>query len=90
MASFRMVRFLSSNSRKVMWSETWPGMAKTVFELVVLARRARVELTSVVRAAWETSYCWRASSVLRGRPDQTTDSGSTGGTKRVDSPEAMS
>jgi hypothetical protein len=89
MASLRILRFLSSNSRKVMWSETWPGMAKTVLELP-LASWARVELTSVVRAAWLTSYCWSASSGLSGRPDQTTDSGSTGGMKRVDSPEAMS
>ena len=64
----------------MIWSETWLAMAQMVEEG---RGRARKEATSLVVWTESTSYRESASSSERGRPDQSTDSGSMGGMKRV-------
>jgi hypothetical protein len=70
-----------------MWSETCFSIAQTAGLAFGCARCAVI--FSVVRTV-STSYAERASSMERGRPDQITLSGSTGGMKSVDFSVAMS
>jgi hypothetical protein len=65
-------------------------MAKTVEPGWAELKLDRTLLTSVENLTSSTSYLARASSMLRGRPDQMTSSGSMGGMKRMDLDDWMS
>lgn len=83
MTALRSDRFFLEKTDRSTWPETWPSMEKMVEPGVAALSEASVLLTSEVKRTSSTSYLARASSMLRGRPDQMTSSGSMGGMKRV-------